>query len=68
MQLRNHPAMSLGGVTTWPPTWVHTRTVPARKKTGEIGTLTGAMYYEDLPKRLFLIIEFESERIWGLWF
>ena len=65
MQLRDHPLMSFGGVTNWPPTWVHTRTIPTKREHGEIGILTGTIFYEDLPKRLFLLIDFEGERYMG---
>jgi hypothetical protein len=36
-----------------------------KKENGEIGTLTGTIFYKDLPKRLYLIIEFERERYMG---
>jgi hypothetical protein len=65
MQLREHPAMSYGGLRAWPPVWVHSRSEPGRKQNGEIGILTGLIFYEDMPRRLFLIIDLERERYMG---
>ena len=65
MTLHDHPGMSFGGMKTWPPTWVHCRSYPVRKQNGEIGTLTRVLFYEDIPRRLFLNIDFDGERYMG---
>lgn len=65
MQLRDHPAMSFAGVKNWPPTWVHSRSHPVKKANGEIGTLTRVHFYEELRRRLFLIVDVEGERYMG---
>jgi len=60
MKLRDHP-----GIRSWPPIWVHSRSHPVRKQNGEIGTLTGVVFHEDIQRRLFLAIDFEGERYMG---
>ncbi len=52
-------------MNSWPPVWVNTRTVPVKKISGEVGTLTRTAFFPDTPKRLFLIMETENARYMG---
>ena len=52
--LREHPQMNYRDQVNWPPVWVHIRRVPLERLTGEIGVLTDANWYPEVPKRIFL--------------
>jgi hypothetical protein len=65
MKLRDHPLLMYYGMNSWPPVWVNSRTVPTSKLTGEIGTLTRTTFFPEMPKRLFLIMEFENQPYMG---
>jgi hypothetical protein len=61
VNLRDHPLMNYAGTANWPPKWVHTRIMPIRKLTGEVGVLTGTAWYPDHPTRLFLTMNIDNE-------
>jgi hypothetical protein len=61
VKLRDHPLMNYGGTANWPPEWVHTRIMPIRKLTGEVGVLTSTAWYPDHPTRLFLTMNIDNE-------
>lgn len=62
LQLRDHPQLNVPGNSHWPPNWVHTTSIPAQVRTGEIGVLTAVTLYNEISAgRLFLWMEFESE-------
>ena len=65
LQLRDHPQLIIGRHPSWPPVWVHTRTEPYKKLTGEVGVFTGTILFEFAPTRLFVKMEFEQERYLG---
>jgi hypothetical protein len=58
MNLRDHPLLD----RSWPPVWVNTQCAPAEKINGEIGTLIRVIFYPEIPRKLFLIMELEQER------
>ena len=61
MNLRDHPVMNFHGMKSWPPVWVNTHEAPAQRMVGEIGVLVSTRFYADLPKRIFLRMEFEKQ-------
>jgi hypothetical protein len=67
VKLREHPLLNFGAkASSWPPAWIGTRTVPPRRVQGEVGILKDLIFDdENLPRRLFLVIEFEKERFMG---
>ena len=65
LPLRDHPQLIIGRLLSWPPIWVHTRSLPYKTITGEIGVFTGTRVYE-LPTRLFVQMEHEQQPYVGL--
>jgi hypothetical protein len=63
--LRDHPGMTYRGMHNWPPVWVHTRSDPYKKLTREVGVLIGTRLGGTMPRRLFLVMEFENKRYLG---
>ena len=63
--LRDHPGMTYRGMHNWPPVWVHTRSNPYKKLTREVGVLIGTRFGGTMPRRLFLVMEFETKRYLG---
>ena len=63
--LRDHPQLNFLGRSSWPPIWVHTRTTPYKKLTGEVGTFIGSICYEYATTRLFLKMAFERQPYLG---
>jgi hypothetical protein len=61
VKLRDHPLMNYDGTPNWPPEWVHTRIMPIRRLTDEVGVLTSTAWYPDHPTRLFLIMNIDNE-------
>jgi hypothetical protein len=50
---------------SWPPVWINTRTLPVKKRSGEIGTLMRTAFFPETPKRVFMIMEFENKHYMG---
>ena len=65
LPLRDHPQLIIGRLLSWPPIWVHTRSLPYKTITGEIGVFTGTRVYE-LPTRLFVQMDYEQQPYIGL--
>jgi hypothetical protein len=61
VKLRDHPLMNYGGTANWPPEWVHTRIMPTRRLTDEVGVPTNTAWYPDNPTRLFLTMNTNNE-------
>ena len=65
-EAREHPALRLsGGLRSWPPVWVCSRTQPFKTITGEIGVFTGTILHEGLPSTLFIRMEYQNEPYMG---
>ena len=62
MKLRDHPALRILSVRSWPPVWVHTRT---DKVYGEVGKFAGTAATDAIPTAIFLKMEFEQKQYMG---
>ena len=65
MRLRDHPALTISGIPSWPPVWVRRRTKATRKVYGELGVFTGSVFNESMPTAIFMKMEFKAREYMG---
>jgi hypothetical protein len=66
VQLRDHPLMTYGKLSNWPPTWVWIIGKKSELPKGEVGTLKEVMPSRISPRtRLFLIIDYNGGEYMG---
>jgi hypothetical protein len=65
MQLREHPLMFYRGYPMWPPIWVGLGATKGQSAQGEVGRLKEVRCYPGKPRRVFLVIDHESEQYTG---
>src|SRR5262245_42085146 len=66
LALQDHPQLNFLPRPSWPPIWVHTRSQPYKRLIGEVGTFTGTILTKEIPKGLYVKMEFEQQQYMGL--
>ena len=65
VKLRDHPVMSYGGMTTWPPVWKPARQGSLETVRGEVGVLAYAHSNPNVSGKCYLVMEYEGETYVG---
>src|SRR5215475_10806128 len=66
LALQDHPQLNFLPRSSWPPIWVHTRSQPYKRLIGKVGMFTGTILTKEIPKGLYVKMEFEQDCYLGL--